>query len=336
MNRLLILFAITSTTLSACTSSFRNITIETAIPSSHKISSEVGSFTLIDRATTADFNAYDKQKTQQYFFDHKFNTSVVVLDSLATDTTLKALGQLLYESGAYDVVIPEGRFYAHENKYYEIPNPLSAEEIKRLCRDYNTDAVLSLDRYYNKIFTDYTTYDDEYAVASIRSAYNIVVSIYTPTDKGTGHQVVVSDTISWQQGGTSTQDIFLKLPPITDCLIQTGIQSALDLDAKISPQWKRENRIFFTLDPDDSDGKKAIQKTNQQEWTDLYAYWLNFEKSKKASTRSRAQFNLALASEMLGNMDESLIWIKKSLQTKYTQQGKYYLDTLLQRQKSLN
>ncbi|MFV0521372.1 MAG: DUF6340 family protein [Mangrovibacterium sp.] len=318
-------------TLSSCTSSFRNIVIETSHPSAQMLSNDIKSLTLIDRATTADFNTYDEKKTQQYFFDNNFNTNALMLDSLATDTTLKVLGQLLYDSGAYDVVIPEERFYSHDKKFYEMPASLSWDEVNRICSDYNTDAVLSVERYYNKIFTSFESYDGEYGAATINSAYNVVANIYNPSTREITQQVVASDTITWQQSGSSTKKIFLNLPSITNCVIQTGIQSALDIDARISPQWKRENRIFFTLDKDDSSGNKVIDLANQQEWLKLYEYWLPFEQSKKSSVKSKAEFNLALASEMLGKIDESLTWIEKSLNTKYTQQAKNYMNTLLKR-----
>ncbi|MFV0553438.1 MAG: DUF6340 family protein [Mangrovibacterium sp.] len=325
LNKLFILGAVL---LTACTSSYRNILIETATPAAQMLPAEIKSLTLIDRASTADFTRYDEQEMQQHFFDKKFNTQAVVLDSLASDTTLMALGQLLYESSAYDVVIPQERYFPSGKKFYEMPTPLTAAEVSQICNDYQTDAVLALERYYNKVFTSYSAYELDYAVATIKSAYQVVINIYSPTTERSVQQVVVSDTIIWQKGGISTEDIFSNLPSIHQATIQTAIQSALDIDERISPQWHRENRFFFFVDKDDPEGKKAMDLANKQEWANLHGYWLTFEQSSKKSIRAKAQYNLALASEMLGNKEEAISWIEKSLHTKYTQQAKNYFDVL--------
>ncbi len=326
---------IISLALSSCTSSFKNIVIETSHPSAQMLPDGIKSLTLIDRATTSDFSRYNVKETQQYFFDRNFNVNAVMLDSLASDTTLKALGQLLYESGC-DVVIPEDRFYPHESKYYEMSAPLNWAKVDEICSDYNTDALLALERYYTKISTTYNTYDGQYAVATIQSIYNVVADVYYPKERKIVQQIIVNDTISWKQEGMSTEEIFKQLPPVTSCVTQSAIQVALDIDGKISPQWKRENRIFFILDRDEeSEGAKIIDLANNQEWLSLYDYWLAIEKKATKSIKYKAQFNLALASEMLGSIDDALSWIEKSLKTKYTQQARNYMDTLLKRKSQL-
>lgn len=318
-------------TLSACSKTYRNLLIETSHPSAQMLPKHIKSLTLIDRASTADFTSYEEQQMQQYFFDNNFQVSTVVLDSLAADTTLKALGQLLYDSEIYDVVIPQERYYAHQNKYYEMPAPMNWDTVAQICFDYQTDAVLALERYYNKIFTDYTLYEGNFGVATINSAYQVVANIYDPSKQEISQQVVIADTIVWQEGGASAEEVFANLPSIHASVKQTAIQAALDIDARIAPQWRQENRIFFLLDKEDADGSHVISLATHQDWDKLYAYWLNLEKSKAKSVQSKAQFNLALACEMQGNIAEAIGWVEKSLNTKYMQQSRNYLNILLKR-----
>ncbi|MFV0289941.1 MAG: DUF6340 family protein [Mangrovibacterium sp.] len=331
-NNLFLNISLLLITLSSCSSSYQSLVIETAHPSSMLLSNEIQSLTLIDRATTTDFATYNNQRLQQHFFDKKFNTEAVILDSLASDTTLKALGQLLYDSKAYDVVIPEKRHYPHVNKFYEIASPLSWEEVEQICSDYETDAVLALERFYNKVFARYEIYDNEYAVATIHSAYNVVANIYHAEKRKIYPQIIISDTISWQQGGVQSQEIFTNLPTIAESIQRTAIQAAMDIDEKVSPQWHREKRILFIVDNEDPKGTMAINLANQNEWLNLYGYWKGIESNSKGIKKSKTQYNLALASEMIGNIDEALVWIEKSIQNKYMQQSRNYMDILLNRQ----
>ncbi len=320
---------------------YRNISIETAHNPSQVLPNNIKSIAIVDRATNEDFQVYDKQKTQQYFFDKKFNTDAVILDSLASDTTLKVLGQLIYESGYFDVVIPSDRYYPHQNKYYELPNPFNWSEVEQICSDYNTDAVLAIERFYNKIFTSYSVHNDNYgtpyAVASINSKYDIVAKVYNNVTKEILEQITISDTIYWQKMGTSSKQIFIELPSIKECLIQTGIQAALDIDSKISPQWKKEKRIFFLLDKDEkNEYSKILDKASENDWDSLHNYWLKFENSSNKSAKSKAQFNIALSYEMLGDINKAIEWANYSIETKYMQQTKNYLNILNNRKKESN
>ncbi|PTN09337.1 DUF6340 family protein [Mangrovibacterium marinum] len=323
---------------SSCTSSYKSLVIETAQPSTHLLPEDIHSLTLVNRSITADFQDFDKDSLQQFFFSRGFRYDSVVLDSLAADTTLKALGELLFESGRYDVVIPEQRFLERHKEFYLVPEKLDWTEVSALCEEFDTDALLVIERYFNKIMTDYKTFNDSngdaaYASASIDSKYDVVVKIYDPVRQEIIRQLVVDDTISWRDGGYSTEKIFDQLPLIKECLIQTGVQAALELDDKLSPNWVKENRIFFVIN--DTDASQIALLAHDNKWQEAYDYWLQYAESAKTSVKSKAEFNLALASEMLGDIDLAIEWANKSYFTRYMQQTQNYLLTLKKRQEIL-
>lgn len=337
-NKLKFLLFVMAIGAGSCTSSFKSLVIETAKPSTHMLPEDIHSLTLVNRGITDDFLNFNKDSLQQFFFSRGFRYESVVLDSLAADTTLKALGELLFESGRYDVVIPEERFLERHKEFYLIPEKLDWDEVSSWCEEFNTDALLVIERYFNKIMTDYKTFngpngDPAYASASIDSKYDVVVKIYDPARQEIIRQLVVDDTISWKDGGYSTKMIFDELPSIKECLIQTGVQAALDLDEKLSPNWIKENRIFFVINS--TDESQITLLANDNKWQEAYDYWLQYATSAKKSIKSKAEFNLALASEMLGDIDSAIEWANKSYYTKYMQQTQNYLLTLKKRQEIL-
>ncbi len=337
-NRLVLVLVTLITTFNSCTSSYKSLVIETAKPSSYMLPEDIHSLTLVNRSITSDFQNFNKDSLQQFFFSRGFHYDSVVLDSVAADTTLKALGELLFESGRYDVVIPEERFLERHKEFYLIPEKLNWDEVSALCSEFNTDALLVIERYFNKIMTDYKTFngpngDPAYASASIDSKYDVVVKIYDPTRQEIIRQLVVDDTISWRDGGYSTEKIFDQLPLIKESLIQTAVQAALDLDEKLSPNWVKENRIFFVIN--NTDASQVALLANENKWQEAYDYWIKYAESPKKSIKSKAEFNLALASEMLGDIDLAIEWANKSYYTKYMQQTQNYLLTLKKRQEIL-
>ncbi|WP_163711868.1 DUF6340 family protein [Mangrovibacterium lignilyticum] len=323
---------------SSCASSYKNLLIETARPSSHMLPDDINSLTLVNRGITGDFQNFEADSLQQFFYSRGFDYNSVVLDSMAADTTLKALGELLFESGRYDVVIPEERYLDRNKAFYLMPEKLDWDEVSEMCNTFDTDALLVIERYYNKIMTKYKVYASpdgtpQYASASIDSKYDAVVKIYDPARKEIIRQLVVDDTISWQDADSSTKALFSRLPKIKDCLIQTGIQVALEIDSHLSPSWVKENRIFFLIE--DGDASRINKLAEEHNWQGAYDYWLSYSNSDKKAIKSKAEFNLSLASEMLGDLDSAVEWANKSYYTKYMQQTQNYLLKLKQRQEVL-
>ncbi|MGD9928776.1 MAG: DUF6340 family protein [Mangrovibacterium sp.] len=318
----------------SCTSSLKTVSIETAKPSSDLLPDQIGSLTLMNRAITGDFRDYDKDSLQRYFYKNGFNVSSIVLDSLAADTTLKVLAELLFASGRYDVVIPQEYNFHRDLKFHQIPEELHWDQVRRICSEFNTDVLLVIERYYNKLITDYTVHPallgyEEYASAAIDSKYDAVAKIYDPTSETVIRQLLVADTISWYETDTSTERLFRRLPSIKECLVQTGIQVALELDSKLSPTWVQENRSWFLIDKKDFNLIDRFIRENN--WQAAYDYWLPFAASSKTSTKSRAEYNLALASEMLGDVDLAIEWANKSYFTQYHKQTENYLYKLKRR-----
>lgn len=298
----------------------------------------ITSLTLMNRSISNEFRRFNADSLQRYFFARNFKVSAVVLDSVAADTTLKVLADLLFESGRYDVVIPKDRNFERELKFFRVPDELDWNEVRQICDEFQTDALLVMERYFNKLITDYTIHAaipgyEEYVSASIDSRYDAVVKIYDPAKEEIVRQLVVADTISWYDSDLSTKGLFARLPSLKECLIQTGIQVALDLDGKLSPGWVRDKRGYFVIRKDDA--ARITRWVEQNDWQSAYDYWLPDADSGNKLVRSKALFNLALASEMLGHVDEAIRWANESYHSRYHTQTERYLYKLGKRKKVL-
>lgn len=336
--RKLFIFVLAVLWLSSCTTTYKMVYVEMANPSEDMLPDSVVSLTLMNRSITSEFQNYPADSLQRYFYDSSFKVNAMMLDSIAADTTLKVLGQLLYESGRYQVVIPEDRDIPKTVKFYKIAPKLSWDYVRNICDTYNTDALLVIERYMNKIETDYEEnqdYSDPY-YASIDSKYNAVVRIYDPNSKKILKQVMVNDTIYWAEQSYSQRDLFLnKLVPVKKSLIETGIQTAIDLDSKLSPQWHTESRGYFTIKDSNSELLASYIKDN--DWQLAFEYWKKlYDKNPGKSLKSKLEYNLAVASEMIGDIDGAAKWADKSYRNQFRQQTESYLYTLKKRIRVVN
>ena len=328
--RILFFFLIGLTAVS-CKSYFTTLTIENSYPGKEELPTEIQSITLMNRSMDNLFQNHNKDSLQQYFYRNGYQLSKVVLDSTVADTTIRALGELMFESGRYDVVIPVDRNIERNFSYALIPDTLSSSFVNQICNLFNTDALMVLERFSTKVITDNTAekYFDRYSgttysyYATLDLKYVAMFRIYKPGRKI--FEIKVADTIYWESASYSQMRMFEQLPTIKQALVSAGIKIALDVDSKISPTWISEKRGYYLFDLKNDLGKELVSKNRIDE---AKAYWLEKAKSTNKKIRGRAEYNLALANELAGNIDQAIEWGLKSFYSNYQHQTEVYLKKL--------
>jgi len=325
--------------LVSCKSNYAILTIENATPAKEELSTDIQSITLMNRCITNEFENYREDSLQNYFYKKGYQLSKVVLDSTAADTILTALAALLFESGRYDVVVPVER-----NMYRSLPgemlsDTLNPEQVSKICKNYNTDALMVLERFSTKTMADYTSekvFNKDASCyvyyATLDLNYSAVLRIYKPGNKTLVKEINLNDTISWESTDWSQVQLFKKIPSIKQALINAGIKVALDVDEKLSPTWISEKRGYFLFEQNNDRGQQLMNEKNYEE---AAKYWAEMAQSKNKKIRSKAEYNLALADELNGNIDGAIEWGLKSFYSYYRYQTETYLKKLKTRKETL-
>lgn len=327
--------------VSACNST-KIITIEIPEAAQKELPQTIQSLVLVNRTVNEKYSDLDADSLQKIFYKRSFKLDTVIYDRTAVDTTLKALGELLYESGRYDFVIPEDRFLDFEtNAFFSMEMPWP--EVKELCDRYNTDAVLSIDMFRTKVTTkfDKDSYFDpmingyqSVAAAEIKILYDVLFRIYDPIDEKIIVREFLKDTIQWSDVATTTNQLFARFTPIKKALSEAGIAVALDFSEKISTVWREEKRSFYVKG--DENLKLAGTFIDNRQWQQTMALWKNtVEETKSKSTKSKAQLNVAIAYELQGDIENAILWALESYNTMYRQVTYQYLELLDRRKKEL-
>jgi len=336
LNRITVIFIASMITVS-CKSNFAALTIENARPASEELPSEIQSITLMNRSMSDQFENYREDSLQSYFYRKGYQLSKIILDSAASDTTIRALAALLFESGRYDVVVPLKRNMNRYLPYEMLPDTLTPERVKTICADFNTDALMVLERFSTKAMADYTSekfidqvnYD---FYASLDLKYDAFFRIYKPGPKTLVKEFELIDTINWESADYTQERLFRKLPSIKQAMINAGIKIALDLDGKLSPTWVPEKRGYFLFQSKGDRGQQLMKEANYEE---AGKYWTEMAQSTNKKVKSKAEFNLALISELNGDLDGAIEWGMKSFYTYYRFQTETYLKKLNARKETL-
>ncbi len=335
VNLIILLFA------ASCTST-KTITIEIPEPAQKDLPARIQSLVLVNRTLNDKYTDLPSDSIQNQFYKQYFKLDTIIYDLTAVDTCLKALGDLLYESGRYDVVIPVNRFLEFEENAF-FSKEMSWSEVKEVCEIYRTDAVLSIDMFKTSISSDFSkdTYFDPLqdqfysaAQAKMKINYDVLFRVYDPVEEKVLLREFFKDTLFWENAAPNASELFENFTPVKQALAEAGIAAALDFSEKLSTVWRRESRPFYTRGDDNL--KLAGTFIDSGEWEQAIALCKETaSNSKSKTTKSKAQLNIAIAYEILGDIDSAILWALDSYNTMYRQITYQYLELLERRKKEL-
>jgi len=325
----------------SCISS-KSLLIEIPVQARKELPTSIQSLTLVNRTVDSSFTNLKTDSLQRLFYNQSFRYDTVIKDIQASDTTLKALGELLFESGRYDFVIPENRFLAFEKNAF-LTKEMPWAEVKETCEVFNTDAVLSLDHFKTRVSTDFKkiihhdSYSDQFedvSTAEMKVIYEALFRVYDPQTEKVLVREFIRDTIMWEDAEYTTKALFRRFTPVKAALSEAGIAIALDFSEIISTSWRPEQRIFFIKGDDNL--KQAALLIENQKWDAAMALWKQTAaESKSKSLKSKAEFNIAVGYEMTGELNQAISWGLKSYDTMYRMITYEYLEILEKRRKEL-
>jgi hypothetical protein len=335
-----IVFFLAGFAFASCKSNYAIITIENMQHAKDELSPDIQSITLMNRSMNNQFANYQEDSLQMYFYRNGYQLSKVVLDSMAADTTIRALAELMFESGRYDVVIPVERNFSRNLSYELLPDTLNRNQVSEICSNFNTDALMVLERFYVKTMADFTeqryTDSNNGQVNSFNATldlkYSAYFRIYKPGAKTLVKEIAVADTIYWESDDYTLERLFGKLPSVKKAIISAGIKAALDVDSKLSPTWISEKRGYFLFNMKNDPGQQFMSKNDYEQ---AEKYWSELAKSNSKKVRSKAEYNLALISELNGDLDKAIEYGVKSYYSQYRFQTETYLKRLEARKKAL-
>ena len=321
----------------------RSFRVEIPYPPPIAISDSIQSLTLLNRSVTHEFENYDERELQIEFYKKNFSDDMILLDSVAADSTIKSLGIFLFESERFDIVIPTYNSVFRTETYTSTPEPFDWAFVNEMCSTYQTDALAVLENIAIRTVTNYNTAIDsysfmipqEYHYASMDFYSRSHWRIYYPETETIIVDIQMNhDTIYWDYFDYSLSDLFKGLPSVKSATIETSVKTAYDFSQKITPQWKSENRYYYVIRNKNID--KSVEMAATGNWQEALDNWLQYAESGNRFRRSKTQLNIALAYEMVGDLNSAIQWAQKSSETYYRSISNHYLKELLKRHAAIH
>ena len=227
------------------------------------------------------------------------------------------------------------------------PAPLSWDSVALLCTQNEVDALVVLESYDSDCIITHTTGN-----VQVNNAFGIPIPtvqfyvtqkiiikagfrIYDPQNKVITDQYTFSYWRTFNSQGTGLGEAIAALVNRQLSINQTSSDAGYYYEKHISPSWMNERRSLFKKAGGSplAIGSRMAIVGNWQEASDNWKKALQSSTNRK--TCGRAAYNLALAAEIKGDLNEAKDWISKSYGVYNNRQAPYYQNILNRRYNDL-
>jgi tetratricopeptide (TPR) repeat protein len=287
--------------LSSCVS-YKEFSIEVFKPSELNLRAGAKKIVLVSR------NLKYRTDTLQHYYQR--NNSLVKdkvksnFDSLAIAASLDTLSNRLINRGNFAEVerLPVSTFSTF--RVGEI-RPAKAEWYKALAEKNGADYLVLLDMF--SCF--YSMSSAEYSPESKIVTSNIW-SVYSANNQRIIDRFSQIDTLYWNkldEHGNSTKTI---IPDKKNAIVLAAGVIGQNYSKRILPSWTKVERTYMLSN--DPTLQQAVKMAQNNQWEQAIAIWNDYSECKNKSKKASALFNLAVASEMNGDVDKAIEFTDKA------------------------
>jgi len=116
-----------------------------------------------------------------------------------------------------------------------------------------------------------------------------------------------------------------------EAVMQVSEQSGSLYATRISPNWYRANRSFFTKGRRDANFDVGVRRATVNDWTGAMEAWKRSANSSRRKTAGRSLYNLALMYEIQGDLETALKYAQRAFTDYRIKQGRAYSNILRRR-----
>lgn len=215
--------------------------------------------------------------------------------------------------------------FFNRNGFY-IDTTINWTYLNEFINTYETDLLIvldSIDMIMNEWYeADYNVYPVEfykYREFSVKASWKFI-DVY---ERKILDSITYSDTLYWELMKTNKKDLENEFPSTIQSLKELCYYTGLDYSKRIFPVWKTETRFFYA--EGNKQFKEAALLANDGKWNEASEIWKQYVKHIDKELASRACLNMAVASEMIGNIEDAVQWAQVSFEIKEKKRTRYYI-----------
>lgn len=289
--------------LSSC-AGIQYLTVETREPAQIALPSSVLSVIVVNNVVEQPDDIGHNTKLLGRSGTHKEKASS---DSIAIFYT-EALAQFLEEEDYFQRVLFLNEPLREDKDFFR-EQPLSPELMNEIRSKSGADAIISLDKMIIETMKEEFYRQQGYTYGAMTGKIHSILRVYLPTMEGKIPAVHYNDSIRWEGFDIQDKKAFAEnmLPSREEAMKLLAVEAAEKMTYVFAPHWEMQDRWYYTL-PDALMREGAVF-AKKNEWNRAIEKWETYYNNRSNKTdKAKAASNIALAYEMLDDMDKALEW----------------------------
>jgi hypothetical protein len=219
----------------------------------------------------------------------------------------------------------------------DFPTPLTWEIVAQICNETKTDALFSLEKFDTDTHLNYSTRKVDVktplgSIPGIEHQANMETlvktgwRIYDPDSRRILDEYIYNESINFSGRGINPLLAASALVGRKDAVNQVSNKAGHGYAMRIIPIRLRVMRDYYVKGTDNF--KMAMRKARTGNWDQAGELWKKETENPKRKIAGRACYNMAIISEINGNLDVSVEWAQKSYEDYNNKLALRYIDIL--------
>jgi hypothetical protein len=312
MKKYLLLPLIAAVTASCATQElYLNITN----PAPVTIAPEIKTVGIIDRSTPTD------QTKSLDIIDKVLTLEGATLDSIGTLEAIKGVTEELAANDRFNEVKLLSGLKFRTSGLGGMPSPLTWEQVEGICRENGTQALFALEMYDTDTRVSYSTAKTSIKTplgnipalehnASMETLVKTGWRIYSPSDRAILDEHIVAESIIFAGRGINPVAAVAGMIHRKDAVKEVSRKAGHIYALRLIPYRLRVTRDYFVKGTDNF--KVAKRRAQLGKWDDAAELWEKETENPKMKIAGRAHYNMAIISEINGNLDDAVAWAQRA------------------------
>ncbi|HKK41654.1 MAG TPA: DUF6340 family protein [Bacteroidales bacterium] len=243
------------------------------------------------------------------------------LDRDGARESIKGLAEQLKENGRFSEVKTLDDIDFRTPETVPFPTPLTWDIVDRICNEKGIDAIFALEKYDTDTHISYSKRNVSLSTplgkvpgiehqANMETIVKTGWRIYDPSGKVLLDEFINRSSIVSTGRGINPVVAAAALLGRKDAVNQVSYKSGQDYALRILPFRLRVMRDYYVKGTNNF--RIAMRKARTGNWNQAGELWEKETTNPKRKVAGRAAYNMAIISEINGDLDAALAWAQKS------------------------
>lgn len=300
-------------------------------PAPVTIAPEIKTVGIIDRSTPTD------QTKSLDVIDRVLTLEGAALDSIGTLEAIKGVTEELAANDRFNEVKLLDGLKFRTSGLGGMPMPLTWDQVEGICRESGTQALFALELYDTDTRISYGTEPGKVKTplgdipvlnhsASMETLVKTGWRIYSPSDGAILDEHIVAESVIFAGKGINPVAAVAGMIHRKDAVKEVSRKAGHIYALRLIPYRLRVTRDYFVKGTDNF--KIAKRRAQLGKWDDAAELWKKETENPKMKIAGRAHYNMAIISEINGNIDDAIAWAQKAYSDYRNKPGLRYVRIL--------